>query len=427
MAPGPFHWLRFTHPDFVIVPIYAETQWAEQAPIDVGPGRDQLKFEIKPKARVRGRVVLGTTGKPLAGASVGGDIESNVAEGPLAAFAIRWSHVDWADADTEGKFEIMLAPGRGRLSLAENGYVASPSHVEFDVAADGSTVAPDIVAMPMPTVHGVVLRADGRPASGAIVRFGSDLTHVQAVAADEAGRFALQPPWMPIDQTTQANKPLQTIIAYDPLAALGAQTDMALDKPETLDRVVLKLEPQESSQTLTALTGKSTYADRGASTEESQKIAAISLKGQAAPELDGVTWLNTEKPLMSLADFRDKYVLLDFWTTWCGPCHADFPSVRLLHELYKDKGLVVIGVHDNSMPLEAIQADVAKEKLTFPIVIDHADGRIIKQYGEHGLSGFPTYVLLGPDGRVIFDDMTIAGPSLRAFKIEIIRERLLAR
>jgi hypothetical protein len=70
-------------------------------------------------------------------------------------------------------------------------------------------------------------------------------------------------------------------------------------------------------------------------------LAAISLVGKAAPELDGAEWLNTDKPKMSLADFRGKFVPTQFLTTWCGVCHWDVPNVELAYDLYKDKGLVV--------------------------------------------------------------------------------------
>jgi thiol-disulfide isomerase/thioredoxin len=201
--------------------------------------------------------------------------------------------------------------------------------------------------------------------------------------------------------------------------------EVRLDEVESLNNVVLQLEPQDFDSLIARFPSDLSPWQRGIMPADREaELAAISLRGKPAPELDGAHWLNTPKPAMSLADFRGKYVLLQFWTTWCGPCHADMPSLKILDTLYRDQ-VVVIGVHDNSMPLAAIEADVAKEQLAYPIVVDHPDGRILARYKAHGLSGYPSYILVGPDGTVLQDDDTVAGPSLRSFKIEIIRQLLL--
>ncbi len=278
----------------------------------------------------------------------------------------------------------------------------------------------------MPKVRGTVTTSDGRPIARAIVRFGgSELGHVQPVATDAEGRFELTPPWVPVDRDTQARLPKQSIVAFHPFEPLGGRAEISLDDPKSLDHVAVTLVPQEINQLLASIDSQIGVRKKLADPAEQKKNEERSLVGKPAPELDGVTWLNTDKPQMTLADFRGKYVLLDFWTTWCGPCHADFPGVRLLHDLYKDQGFVIIGVHDNSMPLAAIQADVKKESLDFPIVVDHADGRILEQYKAHGISGYPSYVLIGPDGNVVRDEDTTLGPSLRVYMIENVREVLL--
>jgi thiol-disulfide isomerase/thioredoxin len=281
----------------------------------------------------------------------------------------------------------------------------------------------------MPKVRGVVRDEDGNPVADAVVRFrGSMLTYAVApVVTDENGHFELSPPWVPDNWQTHERLPIQFLVAFHPTKRLYAATEVRLDDPESLDNVEIQLEPQDLDSVITRFENDLTPWQRGVMDDERKdELAAISLHCKVAPDLDGVHWMNTDKPNMSLADFRGKYVLLQFWTTWCGPCHADMPSLRVLDRLYRDKGLVIIGIHDNSMPLAAIEADVAKEELRYPIVVDHPDGRIMARYQEHGVSGFPSYLLIGPDGTVIYDDETIPAPSLRSFKIEIIRELLLA-
>jgi thiol-disulfide isomerase/thioredoxin len=218
------------------------------------------------------------------------------------------------------------------------------------------------------------------------------------------------------------------VVAFHPAEPLWAVAEIDLGNVEAPRNLELTLGRQEFESLITRFSGDLSSWQRGIIPEDQKaELAAKSLLGVAPPELDGAHWLNVENSPLSLADLRGKYVLLQFWTTWCGPCHADMPSLRLLDQLYRDKGLVVIGIHDNSMPLEAVEADVSKEKLSYPIVVDHPDGRILAAYRKHGISGFPSYVLIGPDGTVLKDDETVACPTLRSFKIEIVRELLMTR
>jgi thiol-disulfide isomerase/thioredoxin len=436
VATGRYTSFRLEHPDYFITPIYSMLRGhgvADEAEcIELNPGNDRFTFQLHRKVKVRGRVLDASNGKPVAGQGVQGELPSNAGQTPLARFAKEWSPAGSADTNDHGEFEMDLAAGPARLKFAGHGFLSQLRHYPIDVAADGSTVAPDILVRPVPKVRGVVQDQNGKPLPGAIVRFrGSLLTYAcQPTVTDGQGRFELAPPWIPIDFQTEEPIPDQVVVAWQPLDPLAAEARIDLRKASgALDNVELRMEPQDYGQLVTGYPDDLTPWARGIiPPDQKDHLAAISLVGKPAPELDGAAWLNTDKPMMSLADFRGKYVLLQFWATWCGPCHREMPTVKLAYELYKDKGLVVIGVHDNSMPLEAIKDDVAKSGLSYPIVADNPDGRIFATYREHGMAdAYPTYALIDPDGNVLLDDATVAGPSLSSFKVEIIRQLLMTR
>jgi thiol-disulfide isomerase/thioredoxin len=113
-----------------------------------------------------------------------------------------------------------------------------------------------------------------------------------------------------------------------------------------------------------------------------------------APELDCAAWIG--KPVR-LEAMRGKVVLLDFWATWCGPCLSSLPSVELIHELYADRGLIVVGLHHNSTPEDQVRSIARKYGLRYSIGLDTANGSTC---GRYNVDSFPTKVLIGRDGQI---------------------------
>ncbi len=96
--------------------------------------------------------------------------------------------------------------------------------------------------------------------------------------------------------------------------------------------------------------------------------------GPPAPELiPGGGWLNT-KPL-TLEELKGKVVLLDFWTYSCINCQRTFPYLKKWHEKYKDKGLVIVGIHSPEFEFEKSQKNLSKAikdfGITYPVMQDN--------------------------------------------------------
>jgi thiol-disulfide isomerase/thioredoxin len=141
------------------------------------------------------------------------------------------------------------------------------------------------------------------------------------------------------------------------------------------------------------------------------------LEGQPAPELEGVqAWRGGP---VKLADLRGKYVLIDFWGYWCGPCVHAMPVLIGLHERFKDHGLAIIGVHcdmdgevDTPAKLDEKIAPLKKKiwggkDLPFPVAlttmdyIDSPKPTRASAAAQYGILGYPTTVLIDREGKVL--------------------------
>jgi peroxiredoxin len=107
-----------------------------------------------------------------------------------------------------------------------------------------------------------------------------------------------------------------------------------------------------------------------------------------------------DKPV-KLSDFKGKYVLVDFWASWCGPCRQENPNVVAAYNQYKDKGFTILGVSlDQPGKKEAWLKAIADDHLTWTHVSDLKfwDNAVAKQYG---IRSIPANFLIDPDGKII--------------------------
>jgi thiol-disulfide isomerase/thioredoxin len=116
---------------------------------------------------------------------------------------------------------------------------------------------------------------------------------------------------------------------------------------------------------------------------------------KAAPQLAASRWLNAPDEL-ALAKLKGKVVLLDFWGQWCGPCVESLPDVERLHAEFKDRGLVVIGVH-SAKESGRLDEFLKAKRVTFPVMIDH--GETAERYR---IDSWPRYVLISKSGAVVW-------------------------
>lgn len=105
----------------------------------------------------------------------------------------------------------------------------------------------------------------------------------------------------------------------------------------------------------------------------------------------------------TLADYRGKVVLLNFWATWCPPCRREMPSMERLRVKMHGRPLEIVAL-DSAEPIEDVNAFLGLMKLGFPILLD-PEGENTKRWKVFGL---PTSFLLDAQGRIRY---VLSGPT----------------
>ena len=100
---------------------------------------------------------------------------------------------------------------------------------------------------------------------------------------------------------------------------------------------------------------------------------------------------------VSLAQFKGKVVVVDFWATWCGPCVSEIPGYVALQKKYGADGLVIVGVSVDRKGPEWVKKFAQENGMNYTVVM--GDDAIVEAFG--GFDAIPTTFLISRSGRIL--------------------------
>ena len=109
------------------------------------------------------------------------------------------------------------------------------------------------------------------------------------------------------------------------------------------------------------------------------------------------TLKNLDGEEVSLSQFRGKYLLINFWATWCGPCKVEMPSLEKLYQQFKSDNFDIIGISNDMFGERVVRPYIKATNLTFPMLLDQ---RMIVSR-RYGIVSLPTTILIDPQGVII--------------------------
>jgi thiol-disulfide isomerase/thioredoxin len=100
-----------------------------------------------------------------------------------------------------------------------------------------------------------------------------------------------------------------------------------------------------------------------------------------------------ERP-RKLSDFEGKYLLLDFWGSWCGPCLGEFPTLKRIREQFKDRGFEILGLdyEKYDSPAASVRALLASLGIEWPNALPNSVKDLVKK--RFKITSFPTSILV---------------------------------
>ena len=282
-----------------------------------------------------------------------------------------------AMTDSNGQFSAhapkLSADQKVGLIVAREGFGGVDTKpMQLTVAANGIAHVDPTTLEPGCSVRVRVVGPDGTPLHGAVVEPLNDYASRMRIARTGSDGECI---------LTDLASGLMRISAQ--FGTLSTSTKIPLDTGES-ELVILRLRDASVP-----------------SLDQPERKPALAV-GTAVPEWTILEW--TDGKDRKLSDFRGKVVVLDFWGVWCGPCIHAIPAMKELHDRYRDRDVVFLGIHTAGTDMTLVTRLLKQQEWETVVGLDAGDeivtGETVQRYA---IQGYPSVIVVNRNGTVGFN------------------------
>lgn len=145
------------------------------------------------------------------------------------------------------------------------------------------------------------------------------------------------------------------------------------------------------------------------STPDTSVLPELSLrKGTDAPDFSGKTLRGNS---LDLSKYKGKYVLLDFWGTWCGPCLEEIPNLKKAYTKFSGVNFEIVGISVDRDPQHVLKF-IQERNMEWPQIFEEYRSEEQPISNLYGVIGYPTQYLISPDGKIVAHGLELRGERL---------------
>lgn len=126
-------------------------------------------------------------------------------------------------------------------------------------------------------------------------------------------------------------------------------------------------------------------------------IAALALSVGAYAAKSDKVFNDTQSHQVQLTKLKDKWIVVNYWASWCPTCMQEVPELNRFHEHNQNRNIIMLGVNYDHLPTDSLRQAVREANVSFPVLTEDP----AEAWKLHGVVVLPTTFIINPEGKVV--------------------------